>query len=441
MERTMMGGAPPPREHAVTAPPPVRGYRRPAPGTQPEHLHPPYRSSRKRAPTTGLIPLPPTLSEVTGPVFQQELAEVKACDLTRQHSGPPLGERIVVGGRVLDEDGRAVPGTLVEVWQANAAGRYQHVLDRHDAPLDPNFTGCGRILTDDEGRYRIVTVRPGAYPWGNHENAWRPAHIHFSVFGPAFATRLVTQMYFPGDPLLASDPIFNCTADEKARGRLVSVFDWDATVAGYALGYRFDVVLSGREATPLEAGPGLVATTSQTVGPFFSIGLGWLARADLASPGVHGERVSVAGRVLDGDGQPVSDALLELWQANASGRYAHPEDTQSLPLDPAFRGYGRVPTDGEGRFHFTTVKPGPVPGPGGAPQAPHIVVSVFARGLLKRLVSRMYFPDEPANASDLALGLVEPARRGTLVAQRQRSGSLEWNVVLQGPGETVFFDC
>jgi protocatechuate 3,4-dioxygenase, beta subunit len=230
----------------------LAGYRRPQPGTQPDHFHPPYRSSLKRAPRQPLVPLPHTLSEVTGPVFGAEMVDTKAFDLTRQHAAPPAGERIVVWGRVLDEDGRAVPQTLVELWQANAAGRYLHEVDQHDAPIDPHFTGTGHALTDQGGRYRFVTVRPGAYPWRNHPNAWRPAHIHFSVFGPAFATRLVTQMYFPGDPLLASDPVFNGAADEEARNRLISVFDWEATVPEYALGYRFDIVLAGREATPRE---------------------------------------------------------------------------------------------------------------------------------------------------------------------------------------------
>jgi protocatechuate 3,4-dioxygenase beta subunit len=382
------------------------------------------------------------LSEVTGPVFAPDLAEGHTCDLTRQHAGPPLGERIIVHGRVLDEDGHPVPGTLVEVWQANSAGRYRHPADEHDAPLDPNFTGSGHLLTDAEGRYRLLTIRPGAYPWRNHENAWRPAHIHFSVFGPAFATRLVTQMYFPGDPLLPYDPIFNCTADEKARQRLVAAFDWETTVPEHALGYRFDIVVSGRDAPSLDAHPDLHATTSQTVGPFFSLGTSWMTEDDLAHAGVAGQRVTVAGRVVDGDGKPVPDALLEVWQANAHGKYAHAEDTQDKPVEPAFKGYGRTPTDAEGRFRFATVKPGAVPGPDGAMQAPHLAVSVFARGLMKRLVTRMYFPDEPANASDFALGKVEPSRRATLVANKTgpSGGTLEWNVVLQGPGETVFFD-
>jgi protocatechuate 3,4-dioxygenase alpha subunit len=286
----------------------------------------------------------------------------------------------------------------------------------------------------------VLTVKPGAYPWGNHANAWRPAHIHFSVFGPAFATRLVTQMYVPGDPLLPADPIYNCTADARARERLVSAFDWDATLPGFALGYRFDIVLAGRDATPLEAAAGLDATTSQTVGPFFAIGMDGLQRSDLAPPEAAGERIAVNGRVVDGDGQPVPDAVLELWQANAQGRYAHPADTQPAPLDPAFHGYGRVATDAAGRFRFTTIKPGPVTGPAGAPQAPHIAVSLFARGLMKRLVTRLYFADEARNASDHVLGLVPPGRRATLVASR-KDGELEWNVVLQGSGETVFFDC
>ena len=230
----------------------IAGYRRPYLGTQPDHLHPLYRSSVKRAPTKPQIHLPHTLSEVTGPSFGPEIVNLKASDLTRQHSGEPLGERIIVSGRVLDENGRPVPHTLVEVWQANAAGRYMHKVDQHNAPLDPNFTGCGHALTDADGRYRFVTIRPGEYPWRNHYNAWRPAHIHFSVFGPAFATRLVTQRYFPGDPLLPFDPIFNCTADEKARNRLISLFDWETTIPVQALGYRFDIILSGREATPME---------------------------------------------------------------------------------------------------------------------------------------------------------------------------------------------
>ena len=229
------------------------GYRRPAAGTQPEYFYPPYLSSQKRAPTQPLVLLPHSLSEVTGPIFVPSDIAPNDHDLTRQHEGEPIGERIVVTGRVFDENKQPVPYTLIEIWQANAAGRYRHNRDEHAAPLDPNFTGFGRAFSDAEGRYRFLTIKPGAYPWGNHSNAWRPAHIHFSLFGPAFATRLVTQMYFPGDPLLAFDPIFNSTADERARNRLVSAFDWETTTPQYALGYRFDIVLRGRDVIPMES--------------------------------------------------------------------------------------------------------------------------------------------------------------------------------------------
>ena len=173
-------------------------------------------------------------------------------DLSRWNGGEALGERIIVTGRVLDEDARPIRGTLIEIWQANAAGRYAHDVDQHDAPLDPHFCGIGRVMTDEHGVYRFMTVKPGAYPWRNHHNAWRPQHIHFSLFGPSFATRLVTQMYFPGDPLLALDPIFNSVPDVDARQRLVATFDLDVTMPEYALGYRFDFVLRGRDATPME---------------------------------------------------------------------------------------------------------------------------------------------------------------------------------------------
>jgi protocatechuate 3,4-dioxygenase, beta subunit len=224
---------------------------RPADG-DPQYLYPDYKSTRLRAPDRPLTIQPHTLSEITGPVYGHGKVRDHDHDLTKQHEGEPLGERIIVTGRVLDGDGRPVRNSLVEVWQANAAGRYVHKGDRHPAPLDPNFTGAGRCLTDGEGRYRFVTVKPGAYPWGNHENAWRPAHIHFSLFGEAFATRLITQMYFPGDPLFEHDPIFNSVTDREARERLVSTFDLETTEPEWALGYNFDIVLRGRESTPFE---------------------------------------------------------------------------------------------------------------------------------------------------------------------------------------------
>jgi protocatechuate 3,4-dioxygenase beta subunit len=227
-------------------------YRRPERGTQPQSLYSPYLATRRRAPSQALIFLPHTLSEVTGPVFGHSDLTQHDDDLTLQCEGPPLGERIIVSGRVLDGNGLPVANSLIEIWQANAAGRYHHVRDDHAAPLDPNFLGTGRTLTDENGFYRFTTIKPGAYPWRNHENAWRPAHIHFSLFGPAFVTRLVTQMYFPGDPLFAYDPILQSVPDENGRQRLISKFDLETTKPEWALGYRFDIILRGRESTPFE---------------------------------------------------------------------------------------------------------------------------------------------------------------------------------------------
>lgn len=215
-------------------------------------LSPDYKSSIKRAPNKPLIPMRHTLSELTGPVYGHETVREGDNDLTRQHAGEPLGERIIVHGHVRDEDGRGVPNSLIEIWQANSCGRYVHVRDQHPAPLDPNFTGAGRTVSDASGYYRFVTIKPGAYPWGNHHNAWRPAHIHLSVFGHSFVTRLVTQMYFPNDPLFPFDPIFNSVPDEKARARMVSSFDLENTKPEWALCYRFDIVLRGKNATPME---------------------------------------------------------------------------------------------------------------------------------------------------------------------------------------------
>jgi protocatechuate 3,4-dioxygenase, beta subunit len=220
--------------------------------SQPPLLYPPYQSTIARAPREPLIRLPHNFGDLTAPVYGYLPLGETDNDLTRQHVGEPLGERIIVAGRVLDEDGRPQPHTLIEIWQCNAAGRYLHARDDHPAPLDPNFSGGGRMLTDAQGNYQFTTIKPGAYPWRNHHNAWRPAHIHFSLFGTSFQTRLVTQMYFPNDPLFPFDPIMQSVPDEKARLRLVSAFDLELTKPEWALGYRFDIVLRGRNSTPFE---------------------------------------------------------------------------------------------------------------------------------------------------------------------------------------------
>jgi protocatechuate 3,4-dioxygenase beta subunit len=208
-----------------------------------------YRATAVRAPKRSLVILPQQFRDLESPVFGHESVAELDNDLTRQHDGEPQGQRIVVTGRVLEEDGRPVRNALIEIWQTNAGGRYRHDGDQHPSPLDPNFTGAGRTLTDDDGRYEFVTIKPGAYPWGNHPNAWRPAHIHFSLFGRAFSSRLVTQMYFPDDPLFDQDPIFQSVRDPQARERLLAQFDLALTRPEWALGFRWDVVL---RSTPFE---------------------------------------------------------------------------------------------------------------------------------------------------------------------------------------------
>jgi protocatechuate 3,4-dioxygenase, beta subunit len=222
-------------------------------GFEPPYLHPDYRSTVLRAPARPLVRLPEEwFHHAAGPAFGRIPVEPGDADLTSRHRGEPQGERIIIAGRVLDEDGRGIPHTLVEVWQANAAGRYVDPADQHPAPLDPNFTGAGRCLTDAQGRYRFLTVRPGAYPWRNHANAWRPAHVHFSVFGPELGSRLVTQMYFPGDPLIPFDPILQAIPDPRGRELLVAGFDFELTEPEWALGFRWDIVVRGSSATPAE---------------------------------------------------------------------------------------------------------------------------------------------------------------------------------------------
>ncbi|MFI9030508.1 protocatechuate 3,4-dioxygenase subunit beta [Streptomyces sp. NPDC053560] len=231
-------------------------------GGAPAAHHPPrdyapYRSSTLRHPKQPLVAVSggdPETVELSGPVFGSTDVTALDSDLTKQHHGEPLGERITVSGRLLDSGGRPVRGQLVEIWQANASGRYAHQRDQHPAPLDPNFTGVGRVLTGDDGSYSFTTVKPGAYPWRNHENAWRPAHIHFSLFGNAFTQRLVTQMYFPNDPLFQYDPILRSVTDETARQRLIATYDHDLSQPEFSLGYRWDIVLDGPSATWIEEG-------------------------------------------------------------------------------------------------------------------------------------------------------------------------------------------
>jgi protocatechuate 3,4-dioxygenase, beta subunit len=225
-------------------------FRRRIPDIDPPYLYPDYVGTRLRAPSRPLVVLSSRLTELSGPLLGASQIGELDHDLTRQHAGDPQGQRIIVHGRVVGPDGRPVRNSLVEIWQANAAGRYRHAVDTHPAPLDPSFSGAGRTTTDDDGRYRFITVKPGAYPWNNHPNAWRPAHIHFSLFGRNFTQRLITQMYFPDDPLFELDPVFNSISDATVRERLISRFDLSQTVPEWALAFEWDIVLGGRSATP-----------------------------------------------------------------------------------------------------------------------------------------------------------------------------------------------
>ena len=220
----------------------------------PAAFTPTYKTSVARSPRHALLSLHNSLSEVTGPVFGHNEIGLLDNDLIRNYakSGDPIGERIIVHGRVLDEFGRPVPRTLVEFWQANAAGRYRHKKDTYLAPVDPNFGGCGRTITDDDGYYYFRTVKPGPYPWRNYINSWRPAHIHFSVFGSGFVQRLITQMYFEGDPLIPICPIVNVIPDKAAVDRLIAPLDMNAQVPMDSLCYRFDIVLRGSRSTLFE---------------------------------------------------------------------------------------------------------------------------------------------------------------------------------------------
>ena len=309
---------------------------------------------------------------------------------------------------MLDGDGRPVRHQLVEIWQANAAGRYIHQRDQHPAPLDPNFTGVGRCLTDADGAYRFTTIKPGPYPWKNHRNAWRPAHIHFSLFGTDFTQRLITQMYFPGDPLFALDPIFQSITDPAARERLVATYDHDVTQPEWATGYRWDIVLDRRRAAPRWSEPMTTRASRDTRARPSARSSASRCRTPAAASWCRPARpdaVRLHGAVLDGAGEPVPDALLEIWQADADGAVAAARPG-SLHRDGwTFTGWGRAATDADGPLPFTTVR-ARAPRAGAAP---FFAMTVFARGLLDRLFTRVYLPGRPTLAADPLLAVA--ARR------------------------------
>jgi protocatechuate 3,4-dioxygenase beta subunit len=392
------------------------------------YFTPVYAPTLGRAPMHSLVRLPVLASEATGPISGYGPIGDSDHDLIHQHAGTPIGERIVVSGRLLDSSGRPVTKNLVEIWQANSAGRYTDFADHYDAPPDPNFTGTGRCLTDADGWYRFITIMPGSHIWEDRCDAWRPPHIHFSVMGGAFSQRLVTQMYFPGDPLLREDPVVQAVP-EPQRLRLVSRLDHSIGENGWARGYRFDIVLPDVPYADHGPGDGPVLDTgrtpSQTIGPFFAHAL---LRPELQSSTHDSDltAIELMGAVFDGAGRPVPHAMIETWEPDPEGtRNGH---------------FARTGTGSSGHFGLRTARPGRTPG---SSSAPHIGLSLFVSGLNDRVVTRVYLADDPYdNITDPVLTALPVDRRSTLLAQPEPSGPItryRFDITLQGNDETVFF--
>jgi protocatechuate 3,4-dioxygenase, beta subunit len=387
----------------------------------PPYLYTDYQISNLRAPLQPVVVVPDELlRRAPGPDFSRIPYSAGDTDLNHQHPGQPIGQRIILFGRVLDSAGQPVPHTLIETWQVNGAGRYADPVDHAFFPLDPNFTGAGRCVTGPDGSFEFLTLRPAAYP-GQRGGLYRPSHIHVSVFGPYLASRLITQCYFADDPLLQRDPIFQSVHNANAMRRMTAQFVGERTEPNNedsALAYSWDIVLRGGTAVPLAAdGEAAAETTSpsQTIGPLYGFALmfpGSEIAADPAQPG----SVRIRGRVFDGSGAPLAypESMLELWVGDQ---------------------FARTRTDAEGGFTAVLAKPAATAG-----QAPHVNVTVFARGLLKQAQTRLYFPDEAAaNAADPVLAAVPADRRPRLVA-RQDGDELVFDIHLQGDQESVFFD-
>ena len=386
----------------------------------PPYLYTDYQISKLRAPLRPVVTVPDELLRRTpGPNFTRIPYRDDETDLNHQHAGQPIGQRIILFGRVLDSAGRPVPRTLIETWQVNGAGRYADPTDAGFLPLDPNFTGAGRCITGEDGSFEFLTLRPAAYP-GQRGGLYRPSHIHVSVFGPYLASRLITQCYFADDPLLKRDPIFQSVQNANAARRMTAEFVGERTELNgedSALAYHWDIVLrGGTPSSPTTAREDAETTSpSQTIGPLYGFSLMWPGSEQAADPGQPGA-VRIRGRVFDGAGAVVAypELMLELWAGDQ---------------------FARTRTDPDGAFSAVLAKPAAPAG-----QAPHVNVTLFSRGLLKQAQTRLYFPDEAAaNAADPVLTAVPADRRPTLIA-RQDGANLVFDIHLQGDQETVFFD-
>jgi protocatechuate 3,4-dioxygenase beta subunit len=386
----------------------------------PPYLYTDYQITKLRAPLQPLVVLPDELFRRTpGPDFSRIPYADGDADVNHQHPGQPIGQRIILFGRVLDSAGRPVPHTLIETWQVNGAGRYADPVDAAFFPLDPNFTGAGKCVTGEDGSFEFLTLRPAAYP-GQRGGLYRPSHIHVSVFGPYLASRLITQCYFADDPLLQRDPIFQSVHSGAAMRRMTAQFVGERTEPNgedSALAYRWDIVLRGGAPSSLTADGEDAETTSpsQTIGPLYGFALMWPGSELAADPAEPGS-IRVRGHVFDGSGAVLAypEAMLELWAGDQ---------------------FARTRTDPDGAFTAVLAKPAAPAG-----QAPHVNVTVYARGLLKQAQTRLYFPDEAAaNAADPVLAAVPAERRPRLMARRE-GDELVFDVHLQGDEESVFFD-
>jgi protocatechuate 3,4-dioxygenase, beta subunit len=385
----------------------------------PPYLYADYQISKLRAPLRPLVAVPDGLFRRTpGPDFSRIPYHDGDADLNHQHPSAPIGQRIILFGRVIDSAGKPVPHTLIETWQVNGAGRYDDAADPAFFPLDPNFTGAGRAMTDEDGSFEFLTLRPAAYP-GQRGGLYRPSHIHVSVFGPHLASRLITQCYFADDPLLQRDPIFQSVETGAAMRRMTAEFVGERTEPNgedSALAYRWDIVLRGGTDSSVTASDEAETTSpSQTIGPLYGFALIWPGSELAADPAAPGT-IRIRGRVFDGSGAVLArpEAMLELWAGNQ---------------------FARTRTDPDGAFTAVLARPAAPAG-----QAPHVNVTVFARGLLKQAQTRLYFPDEAAaNAADPVLAAVPAERRPRLIARRE-GDELAFDVHLQGDQESVFFD-
>jgi protocatechuate 3,4-dioxygenase, beta subunit len=386
----------------------------------PPYLYADYQITKLRAPLQPVVAVPDELLRRTpGPNFSRIPYRDGDADLNHQHPGQPIGQRIILFGRVLDSAGQPVPHALIETWQVNGAGRYADPTDPGFFPLDANFTGAGRCITGEDGSFEFLTLRPAAYP-GQRGGLYRPSHIHVSVFGPYLASRLITQCYFADDPLLQRDPIFQSVQNANGLRRMIAEFVGERTEPNgedSALAYRWDIVLRGGTPSSVTAAGEDAETTSpsQTIGPLYGFALMWPGSELAADPGQPGS-VRIRGRVLDGAGAVVAhpECMVELWAGDQ---------------------FARTRTDAEGAFTAVFAKPAASPG-----QAPHIDIALYARGLLKQAQTRLYFPDEAdANAADPVLAAVPAERRPRLIA-REDGGDLVFDIHLQGDDETVFFD-